>query len=188
MQANPEELLYKLLDKIRVDLSDEFNRNFERKAFFNTAWKPAQRKSTGSLLVKSNSLRKSIKSKTLKDGIEWTSDLPYADIHNSGGTITVTQKMKGYFWIQYRLATGSMQTTQKGKQRNNKFNRTLTAEAEFYKAMALKKVGSKIIIPQRQFIGDHPMARTAIEQTVVEFVNTDLRGFIDSELNNIIKH
>ena len=188
-----QELFNNLLNDIRVELNDEFDRNFERKAFFNTAWKPATKNSIGSLMMRTGALRKSIFGENTPiaeisgTSIKWSSSLPYADIHNSGGTITVTPKMKGFFWYRYKLATGSMQTTKKGKQRSNKFNRALSAEAEFWKAMALKAVGSQIIIPKRQFIGDHTLANKAIEEVTTEWFNDDVKKHIDIGFNNLIK-
>lgn len=64
--------------------------------------------------------------------------------------------MKGYFWIKYKEAVKGMGYTLKGELRRNKKNRELSSDTEFYRAMALKKVGSKIVIPRRQFIGAHP--------------------------------
>ena len=40
----------------------------------------------------------------------------------------------------------------------------LTTTAQFYRGMALKPVGSKIVIPKRQFIGNHPELELAIEE------------------------
>ncbi|MBP9017629.1 MAG: hypothetical protein KBG17_07815 [Paludibacteraceae bacterium] len=37
----PQQLFLQLVKDIKVELDDEFDRNFERKAFLNTAWKPA---------------------------------------------------------------------------------------------------------------------------------------------------
>lgn len=37
-----QQLFNQLLKNIKVELGDEFDRNFERKAFFNIAWKPAK--------------------------------------------------------------------------------------------------------------------------------------------------
>ena len=34
--------------------------------------------------------------------------LVYAPIHNDGGYITVTAKMKGFFWAQHYRARGNM--------------------------------------------------------------------------------
>ena len=48
-------------------------------------------------------------------------------------------------------------------------NLELTEEAKFYKYMALKRVGSKITIPKRQFIGMHP----EVERIIREIIETN---------------
>ena len=175
MMQTFQQLFNQLLKDIKIELDDEFDRNFERKAFFNTGWKPAVRNSIGSLLMRTGALRKSLRSEIVgKNAIKWESSLPYADIHNSGGTVTVTQKMKGFFWYRFRMATGG----------NNK---NLNAEALFWKAMALKRVGSVIVIPQRQFIGDHPQVHQAVKQTADDWFNNDVKKFLDEQLNNIVQ-
>ena len=97
------------MQDIKVEGKDEFNRNFERQAFFNEKW--ARRGSydtdTGrSILIKSGRLRKSITSRIDGNTIIYESTEPYAAIHNEGGTIAVTKRMKGYFWYLYREALG----------------------------------------------------------------------------------
>lgn len=159
LQRRIDDLIRKSLDDIRVELADEFDRNFEREAFFNEKWK--RRKwnddETRGLLMRTGALRQSIRAETVgQEKVVFSSDVPYAKIHNEGGTITVTRRMKGWFWIKYREAIGQRTFKRDGSQRNNKKNRGINSAAEFYKAMALKKTGSKIIIPKRQFIGRHP--------------------------------
>ena len=52
----------------------------------------------------------------------------------------------------------------------------MSDQAGFYKAMALKKIGSRITIPQRQFVGDAPeveaLIRDVIEQNFKEWINS----------------
>ena len=48
-----------------------------------------------------------------------------------------------------------------------------------YKALGCKKVGDKIHIPKRQFIGDHPRVRQVIDQ--------DAREWIDEQLQRIAR-
>ena len=169
-----QQLFNQLLKDLKVELDDEFDRNFERKAFFTTAWKPTIRNSIGSLMMRTGALRSSLLSQIIGTSIKWTSSQPYADIHNSGGTITVTPKMKGFFWYRFRLVTGG----------NNK---NLNPDALFWKAMALQPVGSVITIPQRQFIGDHPVVHQSIKNVADEWFNNDVKKFIDNQLNNIVK-
>ena len=169
-----QHLFDQLIRDIRVELSDEFDRNFERKAFFTTAWKPAIRNTTGSLMMRTSALRKSLRSDIRGNSITWESSLPYANIHNAGGKITVLLKMRKYFWYRYRMASGG----------NNK---NLSDEALFWMAMALKPVGSLIIIPQRQFIGEHPIVHQHIRNVTDDWVNNDVKDFIDETLKNIVK-
>lgn len=161
-------LVRETLKDIKKEALEEFDRNFEREAFFNQKW--ARRKynddTSRGLLVQNGTLRRSIKGEvTDHDSVLiYTTEL-YANIHNEGGTITVTRKMKSHFWKMYYTVTGgkaadgfskNLQRKKNGAPRNNKRNRALTAEAEFYRRMAMKKAGSKITIPKRQFIGNHP--------------------------------
>lgn len=170
-----QQLFLQLVKDIKIELDDEFDRNFERKAFFTTAWKPAQRNTIGSLLMRTGALRKSLQSQIIHgNAIKWQSSLPYADIHNRGGSITVTPKMKGFFWYRYRMATGG----------NNK---NVNPEAMFWKAMALKRVGSQIHIPQRQFIGEHPVVHQSIKSVADEWFENDVQNFVTNQLKNIVK-
>lgn len=173
LQRRVNRLIRVTLKDIKVEALDEFGRNFEREAFFNDKW--ARRKynddESRGLLIKTGNLRRSITGRiTDRDSVVIETTQPYAKIHNEGGTITVTRKMKKYFWWKYITITGSKRMKagipityserfsrkKDGTLRNTKRNRELTEEAEFYRAMALKKAGSKITIPKRQFIGNHP--------------------------------
>lgn len=69
--------------------------------------------------------------------------LPYAAIHNEGGDIVVTRRMKRFFWAKFREANGDSWA----RKQNN-------PEADFWHLMAQKPVGSVIHIPRRQFIGE----------------------------------
>lgn len=173
LQCRINLLVRETLKDIRTEALEEFDRNFEREAFFNDKW--ARRKynddESRGLLIKTGNLRRSITGRiTDRDSVVIETTQPYAKIHNEGGTITVTRKMKKYFWWKYITITGSKRMKagipityserfsrkKDGTLRNTKRNRELTEEAKFYRAMAMKKAGSKITIPKRQFIGNHP--------------------------------
>lgn len=173
LQKRIDLYISKTLKDIKVEAADEFDKNFNDQAFFNDKW--ARRKynddESRGLLVQSGTLRRSIIAKiTDRDSVLFQTTVPYARIHNEGGTITVTSRMKKYFWWKYITIVGSkrpkagtattyserFQRKKNGELRNNKRNRELTEEAKFYKYMAMKKAGSKITIPKRQFIGNHP--------------------------------
>lgn len=138
------DLKKKILDDLRVELSDEFDRNFQRKAFFDQAWPPRKMSSTkGSLLMVTGKLRRSIRCRTSADSVVWETSERYAAIHNYGGAITVTAKMKKFFWYKYN-----------------------STRDDAWKWMALMKVGSQIRIPQRQFLGINPEVHKRAEAVV----------------------
>lgn len=173
LQKRIDQYISKTLKDIKVEAADEFDKNFNDQAFFNDKWarrKYNDDKSRG-LLVQSGTLRRSIVAKvTDRASVLFQTTVPYARIHNEGGTITVTSRMKKYFWWKYITIVGSkrpkagtattyserFQRKKNGELRNNRRNRELTEEAKFYKYMAMKKTGDKITIPKRQFIGNHP--------------------------------
>ncbi len=81
-----------IIKDVKTDLTDEFDRNFERKAFFDKKWKTNELPNkVGSLMMRSGNLRNSINSKIEGDRIIFSSSLPYASIQNEGGEITVTK-------------------------------------------------------------------------------------------------
>ena len=84
-----DDLNKKILTDLKVELSEEFDRNFERKAFFTKRWKDRKLDGRGSLLLTTGKLRRSIRAKVDKESVTWTSSEPYAAIHNYGGRITV---------------------------------------------------------------------------------------------------
>lgn len=167
-----DKLIKKILKDIKVRVGSEFDRNFEQEAFFSQKW--ARRKSpvrgNKHLLIDRGHLRRSISGRTTTNAVEFSSSQPYAAIHNQGGEITVTPKMKRYFWAKYNEATGGMGRNKKGQLRQNKRNKQLSSEAEFFKAMALMKVGKKIKIPQRQFIGNAPEVENLVEEIIKDNV------------------
>lgn len=181
MNDDVRKIIRRILKDIRVEMGDEFDRNFERQAFFSEAWQ--RRKSPtrpgGSILIDSGNLRRSIRSRTTEDSITFYTDLPYAAIHNDGGEIVVTKRMKGYFWHKYMTLAGVLQWARRkdGTMRRDKQTRQQSTEAEFWKFMALKKEGSTIKIPRRQFLGTSPeveqAVREIIEENITEYFNVE---------------
>ncbi len=181
---NSDELLRKIMNDLRVELSDEFDKNFERKAFFTEPWPERKSGSKGSLMnVRGGSgLRGSIRSSVNKDTIRWTSSQPYADIHNSGGEITVIAKMISFFWAKYYELTGQVKHKKDGTKSESRKNLRVSKEAEMYKALALKKPGDKIVMPKRQFIGAAP----EVDEAVKRVIDANLKD-IEIELKNLLK-
>lgn len=169
----------RILRDIQVELTDEFDRNFEREGFFSESWerRRSPARANKHLLVDSGTLRRSIRSEIKERSIVFKSDLPYAAIHNEGGEIRVTQRMKRFFWYKYCSTAGTFGRRKDGSLRRDKRNNRLTTEAEFWKCMALMKAGTTIKIPRRRFLGKSPeveqAVREIIEDNITEYFNTD---------------
>lgn len=179
MNKDVQKLFRLIVQDIGVDMKDEFDLNFERQAFFSEAWQ--RRKSPlrpgGTILVDSGLLRSSIMSRTTDNSITFYTTLPYAEIHNDGGEIVVTEKMKRFFWHKYYAATGSFGRKKDGSLSRAKRTVQLSTEAEFWKFMALKKKGTTIKIPRRRFLGTSPevekIVREIIEENITEYFNIE---------------
>jgi hypothetical protein len=135
-----------------------FKESFVKGGFTDTsftAWKKSKTPLSGKrTLFKSGKLMRSIRNTVATvDHIVDESQLDYSEIHNDGGYIIVTTQMKKFFWAKYN------ELGKKG------------AKANFCKAMALKKTGSKIKIDKRQFIGE--------SKTMMNMFDTFWRGRVD---------
>jgi hypothetical protein len=76
---------------------------------------------------------------------------------NEGGTVVVTAKMKRFFWAMY------YQNVTKAKKGSKKQAQKLSDEAMKWKRMAMMKLGTKMKIEQRQFLGWHPQVDKIIK-------------------------
>ena len=100
MNENIHKIIKNILRDIAVEMKDEFDQNFERQAFFSEKWqrrKSPIRNEGRAILTDTGQLRRSIKSRTTENSIIFYTDLPYAEIHNDGGEIVVTDRMKRFF-------------------------------------------------------------------------------------------
>jgi hypothetical protein len=116
-----------------------------------SGWEPRQftkGKGRRNTLVQTGTLQKDIRRKVVTSSriIVGTSSITkgYADAHNEGATIVITQKMINYFWAKHYEARGK-------------------AEKDYWKNLALHK-GSTITIPKREFIGDSRKLTTSNEK------------------------
>lgn len=136
---NTNNLIRNILTDMRVELTDMFDRNFERKGFFNTQWTPRKNtKAKGSLLHVTGKMRRSIRPSIRGNGVCYTSPLPYTGLHNKGGKFTQS------------VRTHTRTNRRTGKNFSVKSHiRTLT-------------------MPQRQFIGDHQEVQKAVRSIIQE--------------------
>ena len=169
----------RILKDIQVEVKDEFDKNFERQGFFSEKWE--RRRSPlrpgRATLVNTGGLRRSVLSRVTADGVTFYSTHPAAEIHNEGGEIVVTARMKGYFWHRYYEAVGGFGRKKNGELRNDKRTRRLSGDAAFWKYMALMRVGSVIRIPKRQFLG----AASEVEKAVTDIIETRLSEYFNED-------
>lgn len=146
-----EQLKRNILDDMRVELADEFDKNFDRKAFFTKNWKHrANPNAKGSLLMVTGTMRRSVKAEVRDNGVRFTSAVPYAAIHNEGGTGTKPVRQH-------------TRTSRKGKQ------------------YTVKAHTRKFTMPKRQFVGDGKRTQEIIKDVIADNVadfNMQLSKFI----------
>ncbi|MBS1641325.1 MAG: phage virion morphogenesis protein [Bacteroidetes bacterium] len=160
LQNAKDYLQKKVTTVIGVEAVKHFKNNFQLEGFIDSAlkkWESRKIKRLGStdnqkILSKSGELADSIDFRIELSTIIIYSDKIYAQIHNEGGKITVTDKMRKYFWAMYYLA----------KKESN------TIAAEQYKGMALAKV---IVMPKRKFMGDSAVLNEAIRNKLMRDLN-----------------
>lgn len=147
------DLIADILADMKVELKDEFDQNFNRRGFFNEAKWPRRVDGSEATLQQSGKLRRSISGRVSGYSVIFSSSMPYAMIHNQGGKIEVTAKMRKFLWAMFY----------KNGKRGPK--------AETYRALALKPIGSYIVIPKRQFIGQSPHVDQIVMNVVKENVD-----------------
>lgn len=127
-----------------VESQKFFREGFVKKGWNGVPFKPWAKSNspfTRQLMYNEGSLMHSVRvMRETPSQVVVGSDSRYGAIHNQGGTITVTAKMKRFWWAKYYEAGGG------GKKLNKK--------AQFCRNMALQPVGKQIKMPQRQFIGE----------------------------------
>ena len=133
---DPKTLKKNIIADMRVELAEEFDKNFTRKAFFTDKWKKRRNPNAlGSLLVVTGSLRRSIQAKETPDGVRFTSNQPYATLHNEGGKGSVTVR----------------QHTRKSKKG---------------KSYTVRQHNRAVNVPQRQFVGDGQDTQRIIKNVI----------------------
>lgn len=167
-----QEILHALRRIIPVKVGriakDHFQEGFRQGGFQDNGTQAWQRKKRpdkyGPLMSSRQNLYGSIYYQPGDASVTVGTSAPYAEIHNEGGDIKVTAKMKRFFWAKYRETNGE------SWKRNAK-----NEEAEFWKTLALKKVGTTIHIPQRKFIGESQELNQKIKQKIDDEIDKILR-------------
>ncbi|MFI3322444.1 MAG: phage virion morphogenesis protein [Rikenellaceae bacterium] len=169
-----KEVIDRSLKDIKVELDKEFKQNFVRKSFFDEQkWPGAKFPNTkGSLMLRGGELRRSIRSKLSRGELVYESSKPYARIHNEGGVIPVTTKMRRFFWFKHYESLSGVVLRIKDRSHANKRSEQMNKEAEFWLKMTHAK---KITIPKRQFIGEakatNKIIREIAEKNIEDYFN-----------------
>ena len=169
---------------------DHFQDIFRKGGFVNNGlqkWPETKRQRSGSksaaakygpLLSERKHLFESIKYIPGDYKVKVSNEVPYAAIHNEGGTITthptVTPKMRKMAWARVYATAG----IKKSKKKKGKLPKELPAEARKWKALALTKKAKldiKATIPQRRFLGESAELTKKINDKIEEEVSKILK-------------
>jgi len=134
-----------LTDDINDYLLQYFKHSFDVKAFGNEKWKPS--KDNPNTLVDTKTLKNSIKTVSKSPRlIHIQSDTAYSAIHNYGGKIKITDKMRKFFWAKY-----------------------YSTRKDMWKGLALTKK-THITIPKRTYMGWNDELRNKIEDVIIKVI------------------
>lgn len=160
--------------KAAIIAKNHFRQNFRDGGFTDDglhAWKKTRRQEAGSpykpLTSERNHLMNSVDAVPAPGQVTVVNPVPYARIHNEGGTIhtnpTVTPKMRGMAWARcYSIA---------GVRKGEKLPKELPEEAGKWRALALtkkEKLNITAHIPQRRFIGESRELREKINKAIID--------------------
>lgn len=159
--------------KIGRMAKDHFQENFRKGGFVNNGlqqWPKSKRQLSGTssaaaqygpLLSGRNHLFSSMKYTPSDYRVKVANEVPYAAIHNEGGTVnpTVTPEMRRFAWAMFYKSSG--------KKKEKKGSMLSNPDAERWKALALtKKSKLTVKIPKRQFLGESAELRKSINDKI----------------------
>ena len=188
-----EEVDDRLPRKLGVLAVQHFKQNFRDSGFRNGGlqpWKRSLREVSGDKRASSryktltsarNHLMNSTESIVGKGYVSIVNSVPYASIHNEGGTINqnipISQDMRKFAWAMFFKSAG----IRKGKKSKGATSpENLSPEALKWRGLALTKkstLSRSIQIPKRQFIGE--------SQELTEIVTNEIEQTIDKVRNGI---
>ena len=164
--------------KAAIIATNHFKNNFRLGGFTNNGnktWATTVRQRYGSrykpLTSGTDTLMRSFSSQVLPGTVIISNSQPYANYHNNGATITVTPRMKKFFWAKAYSIAGQKKGKDKGKKAKMSFD-AMPPEAKMWMSLALTKKKT-LKIPQRRFIGE------SYE------LNQKLREMIEKKLNEL---
>jgi phage gpG-like protein len=175
-----------LMRAISVLAADQFRLNFRKQGFMDTSLKPwTARKfefpgKKRSILtgIAGGALRDSITSTFTANKAVVSTNKAYARIHNEGGIVPVTPKMRAFFWAMYYKTKAKASTAEHSSIKTRKTIAArsslskaakLAPEANIWRNLAMKK-GNTITIPKRQFMGHSKDLEKKIDRLVKNYM------------------
>jgi len=151
---------------VEVLLKNTTLENFRSESFFGEQWQPRKdRKNTRKLLVKSGILYRSVDILRSQPGLVVIgSQIPYAGIHNNGGTINRAARSETFVRNRYRKGPKSKMFGGMGAFRKG----TSQGRGQTYRAYSVS-------MPRRRFIGPHPILLQKLRETLGEALTLRLR-------------
>ena len=86
--AKKHDIMPDVLNDMRVKLAEMFDNNFREQGFIGARWEPKKVLSKGgstTILIVTGAMRRGIRAEVRGRGVVFTSDKPYAALHNEGG-------------------------------------------------------------------------------------------------------
>lgn len=159
-----EELIRDLLIVAEKEGLDFIHRNFEKEGFMDssfTAWPQRKQPIDYKLLRVTNTLFNSISadSDVSTATVTFSSDEPYAKLHNEGGFVKIsrTAKMRKFFWAMYKQT-----------------------KEEKWKYMAMSKKPNLVFrVPKRQFMGESANFNERFNRKVVRIIQNKFKQEIN---------
>ncbi len=122
------------------------------------------------VLTKRGSLAASIHQKNNSRGkIEIYTEKPYAKLMNDGGTVTITPKMRRFFWAMYFKELGRIRTNKQGAQ-SIKSGQKVNEIAKIWRNLAMHK-GNQLKFQKREFFYDSPVLADQIGKYLVQTIS-----------------
>ncbi len=160
-----------------IDAAGVLAVNFSKRRFIyknwkdrkTTAWKARQRKSRGSLMIKSGRLKRSIrKLATGRFYVIIGTDVPYAKIHNEGGRIKERVKVRAH--SRTRTIYAKRKRVKEGQSR---YTKKKTGSVTMHVRSHYRNMN--VEIPKRQFIGNSYALAKEIELYMLAQIKRELK-------------
>lgn len=143
--------------KAAITMVNFFKRNFQVGGFVDEPfqkWKKSTAPRKRRTMVRSGNTRRQIKKLQVSETrvvVGIANHNHYAKIHNEGGKIPITPKMRRFFWAKHK-----------------------ETKQDYWKFLALTKK-TYLDIPKRQFIGDSKALEKAIERMYIKEMRSALQ-------------